>query len=328
MAVRPGALRRVGHKGADLIAPGNTRASFDAALEAGVDMIEFDVLCERPDGSGRLVLAHDYGAVRHGTPPTLEEGLDHLAGNSFAGVGLDVDLKLPGYELRVLDALRERDLISRSLVSSMYRESLAILRAAEPGLRLGWSVPRVKRDYTTDLLTAVPALALLTGYRRLLPLAAGHALRAGQCDAIMAHWRLITPSLLRAVDGAGGELYVWTVDDPQRIEALGAARGHRRDLQRPAAVRRSGVGHIPGWARAAGPSAKRAGGGRVAGRLGADDARVPGGRAQARAARRGLLAPFLKSTMPRSVKLPLRGGAKEKLQPDCLATKRADPTSW
>ncbi len=37
-------LRRVGHKGADHIAPGNTTASFDAALAADVDMIEFDVL--------------------------------------------------------------------------------------------------------------------------------------------------------------------------------------------------------------------------------------------------------------------------------------------
>ena len=37
-------LRRVGHKGADHIAPGNTPASFDAALAADVDMIEFDVL--------------------------------------------------------------------------------------------------------------------------------------------------------------------------------------------------------------------------------------------------------------------------------------------
>ena len=36
--------RRVGHKGADHIAPGNTLASFDAALAAGVDMVEFDVL--------------------------------------------------------------------------------------------------------------------------------------------------------------------------------------------------------------------------------------------------------------------------------------------
>ena len=39
--------RRVGHKGADMIAPGNTFESFDAALAAGVDMIEFDVLPER-----------------------------------------------------------------------------------------------------------------------------------------------------------------------------------------------------------------------------------------------------------------------------------------
>ena len=49
-------LRRVGHKGADLIAPGNTFASFDAALAAGVDMIEFDVLPE----------AHDSRAGRSG----------------------------------------------------------------------------------------------------------------------------------------------------------------------------------------------------------------------------------------------------------------------
>ena len=38
------ALKRVGHKGADHVAPGNTRESFEAALEHGVDMIEFDVL--------------------------------------------------------------------------------------------------------------------------------------------------------------------------------------------------------------------------------------------------------------------------------------------
>ena len=39
------------------MAPGNTLASFEAALEHGVDMIEFDVLRMR---DGRLVLAHDY----------------------------------------------------------------------------------------------------------------------------------------------------------------------------------------------------------------------------------------------------------------------------
>ena len=37
-------LRLVGHKGADLIAPGNTVESFHAAAAAGVHMIEMDVL--------------------------------------------------------------------------------------------------------------------------------------------------------------------------------------------------------------------------------------------------------------------------------------------
>ncbi len=101
------ALRRVGHKGADLIAPGNTRESFDAALEAGVDMIEFDVLpAARPvDDDTPLVLAHDYEhPLEHAM--TLEEGLTHLAAGPFAAVELDVDLKLPGYEARVVEALR------------------------------------------------------------------------------------------------------------------------------------------------------------------------------------------------------------------------------
>jgi glycerophosphoryl diester phosphodiesterase len=215
-------LRRVGHKGADLIAPGNTAASFDAALRAGVDMIEFDVLPERSDGTGALWLAHDYTYARGATPLTLEDGLAHLAGTPFAAVELDVDLKLPGYELRVLDALRAYGLVERALVSTMYVESLAILRAAEPALRLGWSVPRVRRDYTTDALTVIPALAALTGYRMALPSRARAALRAGRCDALMAHWRLVTRALVRAVHGAGGELYVWTVDEGPRIERLEA----------------------------------------------------------------------------------------------------------
>ena len=38
----------------------------------------------------------------------------------------------------------------------------------------------------------------------------------------MAHWRLVTRGLVRAVHGAGGEVYVWTVDDEARIRALEA----------------------------------------------------------------------------------------------------------
>ncbi|MBX5439950.1 MAG: glycerophosphodiester phosphodiesterase [Solirubrobacteraceae bacterium] len=221
---RPPRPRRVGHKGADHIAPGNTPASFDAAVAHGVDMIEFDVLSERPDGTGELYLAHDYGALRAGAAPTLEEGLAHLAQDAFAGVELDVDLKLQGYELRVLDALRRHGLLERALVSTMEIPSLARLRAAEPSLRLGWSVPRLRRDPMRSPWTRVPAIGWGLAYRTALPRRAAAAIRAGRADALMAQWRLVTAALVRRVHAAGGELYVWTVDDAAtiaRLEALG-----------------------------------------------------------------------------------------------------------
>ena len=216
-------LRRVGHKGADHIAPGNTTASFDAALAARVDMIEFDVLPEDPaaPGRSRLVLAHDAAHVLPDSP-TLEDGLAHLASDAFAHIELDVDLKLPGYEERVVEALRRHGLVERTLVSTLYMRSLVLVRQLEPRLRLGWSVPRVRRDWTASPLTRAPAYALLVGMRHRLPrIAAGHV-RAGRCDAVMAHWRLVTPRLVHALAGAGGDLYVWTVDDPERIRALEA----------------------------------------------------------------------------------------------------------
>jgi glycerophosphoryl diester phosphodiesterase len=214
--------RRVGHKGAAHLAQGNTPASFDAALAQRVDMIEFDVLSERIDGSGELLVAHDYEDMRSRTPLTLAQALAYLAGEEFAGIEFDLDVKLPGYELRVVDALREAGLTSRTLLSGMFPDSLARVRAMEPALRLGWSVPRVRRDYTNDMLMKIPALALLTGYRALLPRRAARALRSGAVDAIMAHWRVVTPALVRAVAVEGGELYAWTVDDAARIRKLTA----------------------------------------------------------------------------------------------------------
>jgi glycerophosphoryl diester phosphodiesterase len=217
-------MRRVGHKGAAHIEPGNTLASFDAALQHGVDMVELDVLSERSDGSGRLLVAHDYEDMRSRVPLLFEEALEHLAGEPFDGIELDVDVKLPGYELRVLEALRELDLVPRTLVSGMFPDGLDLIRAAEPELRLGWSVPRVRRDYTTDMLTAIPALAMLTGYRAMLPRRVRTALSEARFDAIMAHWRVLSRALVRAVAEGGGELYVWTVDDARmmaKLEAMG-----------------------------------------------------------------------------------------------------------
>jgi glycerophosphoryl diester phosphodiesterase len=223
---QPRSLKRVGHKGADLIAPGNTLASFDAALTAGVDMVEFDVLPEHPPrewatrGRGRLILAHDYHDARSRQPITLEEGLAHFAQDAWNGVELDVDMKLGGYEQEVIGALRAHGLAGRALISTMEVASLPVVREQAPEIRLGWSVPRLRRNPLAHPVTRIASLPLLAYARSVLPGRAATRLRAGEIDALMCHFALVTPRLARTVHAAGGELYVWTVDDADRIASL------------------------------------------------------------------------------------------------------------
>src|SRR5204862_353746 len=80
------------------------------------------------------------------------------------------------------------------------------MRAAAPDVRLGWSVPKLRRDPFRSRVTRLPALIALQVFRALLPARAAAAVRARRCDALMVHWRLITPRLVSRVLGAGGEV--------------------------------------------------------------------------------------------------------------------------
>ena len=215
-----GSLRRVGHKGADQIAPGNTFASFAAAVDHGVDMIEFDVLPERADGSGELLLAHDWEDAASRAPHTLQEGLAHFTDAAYDDVELLVDLKTRGYEERVVAALREHGLAGRALISTTEDASLDLLRRRHPQIPLSWSLPRMRRNPLRNPFTVVPAVAVLTYVRRALPGVAANRIRRGEIDALTVNWRLVTPRLADAVRRAGGDLYAWTVDDLEQIDSL------------------------------------------------------------------------------------------------------------
>ena len=214
---RLSALIRVGHKGADAITPGNTLASFDAALAAGVDMIEFDVLADR-DPVGELYIAHDHGVLDLARPLTLAQALDHLSSPPFDGVRLQLDLKRRGCEERVLAALERSGTRPRAFISTGLWSVLTRLRVLEPDLAIGWTVPEIPGVSGTPLLT--PTIGRL--YRRLLPGRAATRIRAGAIDALVPHWRMVTQELVDAVRGAGGELYAWTVDDRAEIGRLAA----------------------------------------------------------------------------------------------------------
>ncbi len=125
--------QRIGHGGASALARANTLASFDAACEVGVDMVEFDVRA----WNGELVLAHTVLHARRGGNVRLVDALAHLC---HRRVGLNVDVKHVGCEAALLDGLRHAGLLDWTLISSQVPEVLDRMRALEPGARLGISV--------------------------------------------------------------------------------------------------------------------------------------------------------------------------------------------
>jgi glycerophosphoryl diester phosphodiesterase len=224
----PSKLRLVGHKGADLIAPGNTVESFRAAVEAGVDTIEFDVLWLRDahlplEQRAPLVVAHDWGDAERRTPLTLTEALDAFLEPPLDRVEIDLDLKLPGREDEVVDALRERGLTERAMVSTMELYSLGKILELAPELRRGWTYPKVTKDWNSKRW-AKPAMpvALRTMRYRLPGLAAQQLPKLG-VEAMWVYHPLVSARLARICKLAGVELIAWTVDDEARMRALIAA---------------------------------------------------------------------------------------------------------
>jgi glycerophosphoryl diester phosphodiesterase len=208
--------RRVGHS---IITAGADLDQLAGHLEgAAWDMVELDVLARGDE----LIVAHSLDELDHPRPVRFADALRALRELLPEHVELDVDLKSVGYERAVLDTLRALELVPRTLVSTMEASSLRVLRAEAPELRLGLSVPKARRDYLSHPLTRPAAYAMLAYLRRVMPRQAARAVRSGLADAIMAHWGVVTPALVRAVSEAGGELYVWTVDDAQRLRSLHA----------------------------------------------------------------------------------------------------------
>ena len=75
--------------------------------------------------------------------------LDAFTRPPLAGVQIDCDLKIAGREDEVVAALRERGLIERAAISTMEVSSLRALRDLSPGLPLGWTLPKVTRDWNS-----------------------------------------------------------------------------------------------------------------------------------------------------------------------------------
>jgi glycerophosphoryl diester phosphodiesterase len=155
--------------------PENTMAAFQAALDAGADMIELDV---RRTGAGELAILHDHAigkvaldscsldefeAQTGFRPPLLTEVLDW----ANSKIDLDVELKEDGYIAQLVPLLLEfaggnNDLI----VTSFLDPVLTQLHERAPGLQLGlllaWTADRFEqRAYACGAKTVLPEMKLV-----------------------------------------------------------------------------------------------------------------------------------------------------------------------
>ena len=215
---KPGAKPlRIGHKGADAIVPGNTIESFEAAVEAGVDVIEFDVLRDR---EGRLVIAHDYEDALARRAMDLSDALDAFRYEPLDEVEFDCDLKLPGREAELAGALAGHGLIERAMISTMEVSSLQKLGQLEPDLRLGWTFPKTRRDWTAHRWLRPALMGGFALMRRQFPKAIGERAAELGLTSVWAYHHVITPAAVEAAHEAGVQLMAWTVDDAARLAEL------------------------------------------------------------------------------------------------------------
>ena len=237
---REGRPLRIGHRGAAALAPENTIRSFRAAVEAGVDLVEFDVLDLR---SGELVIAHsnDLREVSHGAAagtvrdrslqslrevcpelPTLEEALGFFA-DEARHVGLHLDLKTCGREANVASAIRRFGLVERSFVSSFsFRTARALARIA-PDIRVGITIPRGLLGISERGRGALFARAGLRILRSIAPFAAPLALTATRATALVLHHSVVGETVVRRVHARGAAVVAWTVDDPRDLTRVDEA---------------------------------------------------------------------------------------------------------
>jgi glycerophosphoryl diester phosphodiesterase len=234
-----GPLIRVGHRGAAALEPENTLRSFDAAVAAGIDAIEFDVL-DLVDGP--LILAHsnDLFEVSHGRAagtvrdrslaelrelapelPTLDEALAWFA--DHPGVVVHVDLKLQTRLHELAAAIHRHGLAARTVVSTVDRPSLWALGHAAPEIRIGFTYPEDRHGISRRRAMRPVIRLSLKAFRAVLARRVPAMIASSGAAALMLHHAVVSPAAVERAHAVGAAVWAWTVDLPHELEAMRAA---------------------------------------------------------------------------------------------------------
>jgi glycerophosphoryl diester phosphodiesterase len=197
---------RVAHRGFAAVAEENSIAAIKGALAMGCDEIELDV---RRSVDGRIVLHHDDGNAPGA--PLLRDALA-LIGQTRAGIMLDLK---QGGMAEAIAAMLDEHADGRKVIASGAGHEVLRLKRMRPTILAG-------RTWPPKTAAGVPFLEHALGAlrRAQLPGAVDQLLEG--YDLLVAHHRSISPRVVAACHVRQRLVYAWTIDDPRRIERLGA----------------------------------------------------------------------------------------------------------
>jgi glycerophosphoryl diester phosphodiesterase len=241
----------VAHRGGAGLAPENTLASFERGIAEKADAVEMDVHVSK---DGAVIISHDAilgrttdktgviadltlaeiktfnaaakfqgGAAAPQEVPTLDEVVKLVNGR----VGMQVEIKVkadgsryPGIEQKVVDILRQGNMVEKTVVISFDWPTLQDIKKIEPKLKTG-------------------ALAQASTFQKYpQPAQMAQAVKATGADYFGPEKSYLNGELMTELRKLGLGGGAWTVDDPAEMKKLAALNPdflttNRPDLLRP-----------------------------------------------------------------------------------------------
>ena len=225
----------VGHRGHSAIAPENTLASVKQAVKTGANGCEIDV---RLSTDGQVFLSHDDSLKRCGgvdikvNDQTYEELLKHPVGYKEKFGDQFQDEKVPllkdvlkelkgtktclvceikgdgtgnqqGIEKAVLDLLKEAHMVKKTIVIAFSADVCKRMRELDKSICIAWLVSKGGKESPKDFTNRV--LKTLADCK---------------INCVDMQHGAASKELVKNLHSQGVYVFVWTVDDPERMKAL------------------------------------------------------------------------------------------------------------
>lgn len=211
--------RILAHRGLHIERPENSRGSFQAAVDIGIEYIETDVVASR---DGVAMVSHDLvlDRISDATGPVSQYTADELARIDIGGEGFitletalaefpttrfNVDVKDAGAIDGVVRAVTATDAQDRVLLTSF---------SGARRRRVTSELPTAATSASAGEFVAIFGAARL-GFTPLLP-----RVHAVQIPASVGKISAVTKGLVSRYHRAGLEVHVWTVNDEAEMQRL------------------------------------------------------------------------------------------------------------